>query len=261
MSEGSGANEAGGEDGARVAVVTGAGQGIGEGVAVALARTGVVVVVSDIDGSAAEAVAARIISSGGRASAVAADVASEADVVGLAEAAEARHGPLDTWVNNAGLTRPAMLHKMELADFEQVLKVHAVGTFLGTREAARRMLASGERGCILNVTSAAGLQGTIGQVNYAAAKGAIVSITTSAARELARYGIRVNAVAPVAATPMTEKVRTDEKLSARYLANIPLGRFAEPDEVAGMFVHLASPESSYVTGQVVCIDGGLYMAS
>ena len=113
----------------------------------------------------------------------------------------------------------------------------------------------------MNVTSSAALNGTIGQINYSAAKGAVTAMTKSAARELARHRIRVNAVAPIAATPMTEKLRTDEKLSARYLSQIPLGRFGEPAEVAEAFVYLASPESSYVTGQVLCVDGGLYMVS
>jgi 3-oxoacyl-[acyl-carrier protein] reductase len=123
------------------------------------------------------------------------------------------------------------------------------------------MIDAGVPGVILNVTSSAGLQGTIGQINYSAAKGAITAMTKSAAKELARYNIRVNAVAPVAATPMTEKLRTDEKLSGLYLKQIPLGRFGEPGEIAAAFVYLASPQASYVTGQVLSIDGGLYMAS
>ena len=154
-----------------------------------------------------------------------------------------------------------MLHKMSFADFASVLEVHVHGTFLGTRAAARQMIEAGSGGAILNLTSSAGLQGTIGQINYSAAKGAITAMTKSAAKELARHNIRVNAVAPVAATPMTQTIRTDEKLQQRYLANIPLGRFAEPDEVSSAFRYLASPAAAYITGQVLCIDGGLYMAS
>jgi 3-oxoacyl-[acyl-carrier protein] reductase len=116
-------------------------------------------------------------------------------------------------------------------------------------------------GPILNVTSSAGLQGTMGQINYAAAKGVITSMTKSAVRELARYAITVNAVAPVAATPMTEPLRRDENLRTRFLDQIPLRRFGEPEEAAAMFVFLASPHASYFTSQVVCVDGGLYMAN
>jgi 3-oxoacyl-[acyl-carrier protein] reductase len=154
-----------------------------------------------------------------------------------------------------------MLHKMTVDDFDLVVRVHARGTFLGIGAAARAMIDAGLGGSILNVTSSAGLQGTIGQINYAAAKGAIIAMTKSAAKELARYDIRVNAVAPVAATPMTEKLRTDEKLSAKFLDQIPLRRFGELDEVASAFTYLAQPNAAYITGQVLSVDGGLYMAS
>lgn len=244
-----------------MAVVTGAGQGIGRSVALALGVKQAGVVVADLAIDRAEAVAREIEARGGRSLAVAADAGDEDDVAELGRAAEEGLGGISVWINNAGVTKPAMLHKMEVADFDLVLRVHARGTFLGIREAARRMISGGVRGSIINVTSSAGLQGTIGQINYSAAKGAITSMTKSAAKELARHGIRVNAVAPVAATPMTEKLRTDQALSERFLAQIPLGRFAEPDEIAGAFVYLASPAASYITGQVLCIDGGLYMAS
>lgn len=244
-----------------VAVVTGAGQGIGRAVAEAFAAGGAKVVVSDLRADAAEAVAADLRAGGTESVARAADVADPDDVEALAVAAEQEFGPIGVWVNNAGLSLPAMLHKMPVENFDRVLHVHARGTFLGLREAARRMISSGTEGAILNVTSSAGLQGTIGQVNYSAAKGAIVAMTKSGAKELSRHGIRVNAVAPVAATPMTEKLRTDDKLSSKFLGSVPLGRFGTVDEVAGAFRYLASPGASYITGQVLCIDGGLYMAS
>lgn len=123
------------------------------------------------------------------------------------------------------------------------------------------MMANKMSGSIINVTSSAGLQGTIGQINYAASKAAIIGMTKSAAKELAGQNIRVNAVAPLAATPMTEKIRQDEKFAQKYLDLIPLGRFADPAEVAEVFSFLAGTKSSYMTGQVVCFDGGLYMAS
>lgn len=243
------------------AVVTGAGQGLGAAIAFALSEAGHPVALSDLDGERVEAVAVDIRARGGKAIAVCGNAADEADVETLAGQCSNAFGTLGVWVNNAGISRPAMLKNMSLADFGAVLDVHVRGTFLGIRTAARQMIEGDVHGCILNVTSSAGLQGTIGQINYAAAKGAVTAMTKSAAKELARYGIRTNAVAPVAATPMTETIRTDEKLQARYLANIPLGRFAEPAEVASAFVYLSSPAAEYITGQVLCVDGGLYMAS
>lgn len=248
-------------DTGRCVVVTGAGQGLGRSVAMAFAAQGDSVMVSDIDGDRAASVADEIVAAGGTAVSAPADVSSELDVIAMADAAVSQLGVPRVWINNAGLTRPAMLHKMEVDDFDLVLQVHTRGTFLGTREAARRMIAADVDGLILNVTSSAGLQGTIGQINYSAAKGAITAMTKSSAKELARRGIRVNAIAPVAATPMTEKLRVDEKLAGRFLDSIPLGRFGEPDEIAAAFTFLASEGGAYVTGQVLCVDGGLYMAS
>jgi 3-oxoacyl-[acyl-carrier protein] reductase len=242
-------------------VVTGAGAGIGRAVALAFASKGSSVAVADVDATASAGVSDEINGAGGCSISVPTDVTSEGDISRLADVAEESFDGITTWINVAGITRPAMLLKMTAEDFSLVLDVHVRGTFLGTREAARRMVARECQGSIINVTSAAGLQGTIGQVNYSAAKGAITSLTKSAAKELARYAIRVNGVAPVAATDMTETLRTDPRFAERFLAQIPLGRVADPEEVAGLFLFLASPQASYMTGQIVCVDGGLYMAS
>lgn len=240
----------------RVALVTGAGNGIGAAVAEAFAAAGAAVLVTDLDPAAAAAVAERIMAAGGRADSVGLDVRD----AGAAAAAAARAAALGTGqvhilVNNAGAIAPAMFHKMEQSQFDFVLGVHLGGTFTVT-QAVAPLLAEDGTGRIINVTSAAGLVGTIGQVNYSAAKAGIIGVTKSLAKELARRSITVNAVAPLAATHMTENIRSNEKLSEMTLARIPLQRWAEPAEIAGTFVYFASDAASYVTGQVLAVDGG-----
>lgn len=240
-----------------VAVVTGAGGGLGRAVAERYAAEGAIVVAADVDETAVRGLGER----GPQLQPMVVDVSDERSLRELFDEVCSRLGVPDVVVANAGITRPAMLHRMTTDEFDTVWSVNGRGVFLALREAATRMIDAGKAGAIVTVTSSAALQGTIGQINYSASKGAVVAMTKSAARELARHGIRVNAVAPIAATPMTERLRTDEKLSARYLAQIPLGRFGEPEEIAEAFLFLADPACSYVTGQVLCIDGGLVMVS
>jgi 3-oxoacyl-[acyl-carrier protein] reductase len=161
-------------------------------------------------------------------------------------------------VNNAGIVRPAMFGKLDDERFRAVLDVHLMGTYHCAQEVLDHLPEDGT-GRIINSTSAAGLTGTIGQANYAAAKAGIIGLTKSLARELARRRITVNAVAPLAATAMTETVRTDERFAAKTLERVPLGRWAEPDEVAGAFAFFASDDAAYITGQVLPVDGGLVM--
>lgn len=240
----------------KVAIVTGGGQGIGAAVARAYAAQGANVAVVDWSLETAEQVAQSIRSMGGQATALRCDVSDRTAVDAMVAATQDRLGPVDVLANNAGITRTAMLHKMTSQQWDQVLAVHLTGSFNCLQAVVGGMMER-RRGWIINTVSTAGILGTIGQINYGSAKAGLIGFTKSAARELARYNIVVNCVAPGAATPMTETIRTDPRFRDTYLARVPLGRWAEPEEIAPVWVFLASEGASYVTGQLIGADGGM----
>lgn len=240
----------------KVAVVTGGGQGIGAAVARAYAAQGANVAVVDWSLETAEEVAQSIRRNGGQATALRCDVSDRTAVDAMVAATQDRLGPVDVLANNAGITRTAMLHKMTSQQWDQVLAVHLTGSFNCLQAVVGGMMER-RRGWIINTISTAGILGTIGQINYGSAKAGLIGFTKSAARELARYNIVVNCVAPGAATPMTETIRTDPRFRDTYLARVPLGRWAEPEEIAPVWVFLASEGASYVTGQLIGADGGM----
>ena len=244
----------------KVALVTGSSRGVGKAVALGFAASGADVVINYTSNqSAADSVVSEIQSMGRSAVAVKADVAVKTDVERLVNTAAETYGKLDVLVNNAGFTRPAMMVKMSEDQWDQVVDIHLKGAFMCS-QAAGRLMKEQNSGKIINVTSVAGIVGTVGQINYSAAKGGIISMTKSIAREMARYHVCANVISlGIVATDMTEKIRTDEKLKEIYMNRILLKRFAEPEDISPAFVFFASDDSSYITGQLVCVDGGYGM--
>ncbi len=242
------------------AIVTGSSRGIGAAVALAFARQGADVVVnySSSEGPA-KALVAQMEAMGRKAVAVKGDVAQEAHCQALVDAATQDLGGLDIIVNNAGFTRPAMLHKMTEEQWDQVLGIHLKAVWMMSK-AAQPVFKAAQTGRIINVTSVAGVVGTVGQANYSAAKGGVISLTKSIAREMAGFNVCCNVISlGIVATDMTEKIRTDEKLREIYMNRILLKRFAEADDITPAFVFLASDEARYITGQLICVDGGYGM--
>lgn len=241
---------------AKVAVVTGGGRGIGRAVALALAEAGADVALAvSRDVEAAEAVAEEVRAKGRHALARRTDVASGEETEALVAAAVEELGRIDILVNNAGITRDGLVMRMGEEDWDAVLDVNLKGAFNCSRAALRRMVRQ-RSGRIVNITSVMGITGNAGQANYAASKAGLIGLTKSTAKEVGSRGITCNAVAPGwIQTRMTAGL--SEEIASQALKQIPLGRLGEPEDIASLVVFLCSEAASYITGQVIVVDGGL----
>lgn len=239
-----------------VAIVTGAARGIGKAIAKALSAEGAAIVLSDLN-EAVNETAAEIVAAGGKAVAIIGNVTQMADCEAMIDKAIKSFGKLDILVNNAGITKDNLLLRMTEADWDAVLNINLKGTFLCTKAAIKTMMKQ-RSGKIINIASVIGLMGNAGQANYAASKGGVISFTKTMAKELGSRNIRVNAIAP----GFIESKMTDvlsEEARTNLMERIPLGYLGKPEFVADAVVFLASPAASYITGQVLNVDGGMVM--
>lgn len=242
----------------KVAIVTGASRGIGKAIAIHLAKEGACVIIN-YNGSLerAKEVETEICQNGGCAEAIQCNVADfSACETFIAEVVK-KYGRIDILVNNAGITKDNLMMKMKEEDFDAVISTNLKGAFHCMKFASRQMLRQ-RSGKIINISSVSGVMGNAGQTNYAASKAGIIGLTKSAARELASRHITVNAIAPgFIQTEMTDVLSDTVKAAAT--AQIPLGKFGQPEDIAQMAVFLSSEKADYITGQVICVDGGMAM--
>mgnify|MGYP005840498303 CR=1 FL=1 len=243
-----------------VALVTGAGRagkGIGRSIALTLASEGAKIAIADFVPEAADAVAREVEAQGGEALAVYGSVASPEDAEAMVQSTVDKFGRIDILVNNAGITRDKLILRMSEEDWDLVLDTNLKGVFNCTRAAARLMMRE-RKGRIVNMASVMGIVGNPGQANYSASKGGVIALTKTCAKELGSRGINVNAVAPgFIQTVMTEEM--PEEARSNIADQIPLKRLGTPDDVAGVVLFLCAPASSYITGQVITVDGGMVM--
>lgn len=241
----------------KVAVVTGAARGIGRSIAEQLAQQGADVAVCDLQVEWLADTVAAITAMGRQALPFAVDVGCSDGVNGCVADVLKAFGHIDIMVNNAGITKDTLLVRMSDDDWDAVLRVNLKGTFLFSRAVAKPMMKQ-RSGAIVNIASVIGLIGNAGQCNYAASKAGVIALTKSTAKELASRGIRVNAVAPgFISSKMTDAL--SQEVRDQMQANIPLGRFGGPENIARAVAFLASEEASYVTGQVLSVNGGMVM--
>ena len=243
----------------RTALVTGAGRGIGKAIAETLAKQGVTVICVSKSADSCGAVANAIVQAGGKAKALAVDVADGVAVAKAAEALLVEFPTIDILVNNAGITRDGLLFRMSDADWNDVISTNLSSCFHWSKHLARPMTRA-RWGRIVNITSVSGIMGNAGQANYSAAKAGMIGLTKALAREFAGRSVTVNAVAPgFIKTDMTTEFVNKPELAAKILEVVPLKRFGEASDIANMCAYLCSEEAGYVTGQVFTVDGGMAM--
>lgn len=239
----------------KAAIVTGASRGIGRAICLKLAEAGADIAGIDIAADGLEETAGQVREAGVQFLALQADVSQFDQLREAASKANETFGHVDVLVNNAGITRDSLLIRMSAEDWDKVLAINLTGAFNGIKAVARTM-AKQRSGRIVNIASTVGLTGNPGQANYSASKAGLIGLTKTAARELASRNVNVNAVAPgFIVTPMTDQL--SEEVRQASLAQIPLGRLGQPEDVAGAVLFLAGPDSAYVTGQVIVVDGGM----
>ena len=241
----------------QVALVTGGAQGIGRTISEELARAGAHVVLGDVNLEGAQATAEDINNSGGSASAVKIDVSNATEVKEVFDFILKDKKPVDIVVNNAGITRDGLMVRMKESDWDLVLNINLKGSFLCSQQAAKQMMKQ-KSGAIVNIASIVGVMGNFGQANYSASKAGVIGLTKTLAREVASRGIRVNAIAPgFIDTEMTRVL--DEEVRQKLIEQIPLARLGLPEDVARCVNFLVSDKSSYITGQVINLNGGMLM--
>jgi 3-oxoacyl-[acyl-carrier protein] reductase len=238
-------------------LITGAAQGIGKSIAIEMAKEGANIGVADINLSTAESAAQEISSSGVKSTALQLDVSNQSSVTDAVQAFTKELGSLDVLVNNAGITRDTLLMRMKEEDWDAVLNINLKGTFLCMKESVK-IMAKQRYGKIINISSVVAFIGNPGQANYSASKAGLIGLTRTVAREYASRGIRVNAIAPgFIKTAMTDVL--PDNVKDEMMKAIPLGQFGTPEDVARAAIFLSSPESDYLTGQVIHVNGGMYM--